>query len=263
MTDNRRSASGIGSRYFTVSNGSALRLAPPLTTSLLRFPTRGPDPITGRRGLDMNAPLLPLERNASGVLSLAAEELDRVELRVRASRGYLRTSIGDLPLPIGSRLDPTDGTFTWLAGPGFLGAYDLVFETPRGTQTVRVTLYPQGMFTRPQVIIDGPAHGEDVSGSFVVAGWAVDPGARGGLGIEAIHVWAYPADGGEPIFLGATTPAGARPDVAEIYGARARESGYGISVSSLPPGTYTLAVFGWSSSRAEFLPASTRAVTVK
>jgi hypothetical protein len=235
----------------------------PQPASAFRLPDWGPEPITGRRGWDLSAPLLPLERQASGVLTLAAEELDRIELRVHAVNGYWRSAIGDLPLPIGSRLDPGEGTFTWLPGPGFLGAYDLAFDTPRGTETVRVTIYPQGMFTRPQVVIDIPAEDDEVSGSFIVAGWAVDPDVRIGNGIEAIHVWAYPADGGAPIFLGATAPNGERPDVAEIYGARARESGYGISVNPLPPGAYMLAVFGWSEARAGFLPASIRTLIVR
>ena len=261
VVDKVGNAAGIGSRYFTVSNNSALRAAPP-PAAVMRVPFL-PDPITGRRGFDLDVPLVPLDRHASGVLTLAAEELDRIELRVQAMRGFLRTAIGDLPLPIGSRLDPLERTFTWLAGPGFLGAYDLVFETPRGIETVRVTLFPQGTFTRPQVIVDLPSQDEVVSGPFVIAGWAVDPDARSGNGIEAVHVWAYPADGSQPIFLGATTPDGERPDVAAIYGTRARYGGYGITASALPPGRYTLAVFGWSELRGGFLTATTRQVIAR
>lgn len=31
------------------------------------------------------------------------------------------------PLPVGSTLDARTGVFSWLPGPGFIGAYDLVF----------------------------------------------------------------------------------------------------------------------------------------
>jgi len=31
------------------------------------------------------------------------------------------------PLPAGATLNPVDGTFSWMPGPGFLGRYDLVF----------------------------------------------------------------------------------------------------------------------------------------
>ncbi|HNX96215.1 MAG TPA: hypothetical protein PKK12_00905, partial [Candidatus Aminicenantes bacterium] len=33
------------------------------------------------------------------------------------------------PLPIGSRLDPDTGIFTWLPGPGFRGVFFLEFTT--------------------------------------------------------------------------------------------------------------------------------------
>ena len=31
------------------------------------------------------------------------------------------------PLPAGATLDPVEGMFSWMPGPGFLGRYDLVF----------------------------------------------------------------------------------------------------------------------------------------
>ena len=31
------------------------------------------------------------------------------------------------PLPVGSSLDTSTGTFTWQPGPGFLGRYEFVF----------------------------------------------------------------------------------------------------------------------------------------
>jgi hypothetical protein len=261
VTDNLGGAAGIGSRYFTVANAGGLRAASAL--SAFGPTTEGGTVIAGRRGMDLSAPFTPLARDPEGVLSLSAEELDRMEIGAGASGGHLRSAIGDLPLPIGSRIDPVDGTFTWQPGPGFIGRYDLVFDTAQGAQTVRVTLYPQGMLTRPQVVIDTPAAGDENTGRFTVAGWAVDPKAPSGTGIDAIHAWAYPASGGLPIFLGATTLTGDRPDVGAIYGDRAIRSGYGLSVVSLPPGTYDLAVFAWSTVTQDFVPATTRRVTIR
>jgi hypothetical protein len=78
-----------------------------------------------------------------------------------------------------------------------------------------------------------------------------------------VHVWAYPALGGPPIFLGAAEYGGARRDVAEIYGARFQNSGFGLSFGSLAPGTYDLAVFAYSTVRGEFVPAKTVRVVIR
>lgn len=222
-----------------------------------------PAELMGRRGMDLQAPLVALETDADGWFTLKAEELDRVELRVSAIGGHLSTPIGDLPLPVGSRLDPFDGTFTWLLGPGFIGRYDLVFDTLQGMRSVRVMVYPQGMLSRPQVVIDTPTEDSENSGAFMVAGWAVDPHSTEGSGIDVIHVWAYPMLGGAPIFLGAAKLDGERPDVQEIYGERATNSSYGVAVGPLPRGTYLLAAFAWSMELRDFLPASTRTITVR
>lgn len=88
-----------------------------------------------------------------------------------------------------------------------------------------------------------------------IAGWAVDLDDRTGTGIDALHARAYPAAGGDPIFVGPTAYGGARADVAAIYGTRFTNSGYGIGVDRLPPGEYDLAVFAWSMMRDGFVPA--------
>jgi hypothetical protein len=260
ITDSAGGSAGIGSRYFTVSNGAGLQLAPEPRAALQASSRAGS--VTARRGPDLDTPFVPVEHDVEGVLAFPAEELDRIEFRAGASAGHLKSAIGDLPLPIGSQLDPSTGTFTWQPGPGFVGQYELVFDTARGPETVRVTLYPSGFLSRPQIVIDTPTAGAEENGRFTVAGWAVDPKATWGTGIDAIHVWAYPLHG-LPIFLGATTLTGERPDVKSIYGERARHSGYGLTVDALPPGTYDLAVFGWSTETRDFLPASTRRIIVR
>jgi hypothetical protein len=60
-----------------------------------------------------------------------------------------------------------------------------------------------------------------------------------------VHVWAYPLNTGDPIFLG----------VAAYR--------YGIAGSGLEPGTYDLAVFVWSTVRGGFVPANVVRVTVR
>ena len=96
-----------------------------------------------------------------------------------------------------------------------------------------------------------------------------------------MHVWAYRAtcggttclpaeaqgakagDGATPIFLGAAAYGGARPDVAAVFGDRFKNTGYGIIVDSLAPGTYDLAVFAWSTVQQGFVPAKIVRVTVR
>ena len=67
----------------------------------------------------------------------------------------------------------------------------------------------------------------------MIGGWSADLSANRGTGISALHVWAYPLQGGPPIFLGAATYGGARPDVAAVHGDEFRESGFGLIVSAL------------------------------
>jgi hypothetical protein len=135
-------ASGIGSRYFAVSNGTAAIQS--ATSDGLRSSVSAAAPIEEvdaapvdqsaiqeRRGFDVSA---PTERYsaADGRITVPAQELNRIELQFESPAigdyaGYLRTVTGLLPLPAGSHFDPTTGVFTWMPGAGFLGAYDFVF----------------------------------------------------------------------------------------------------------------------------------------
>ena len=99
--------------------------------------------------------------------------------------------------------------------------------------------------------------------SFLIAGWALDLDQDFGSGVDAVHVWAYPVTGADPVFLGAAQYGGMRPDVAAIYGDRFKGSSYGLVVEGLAPGTYDLAVFAWSAATGGFVPAKTVRVTVR
>jgi hypothetical protein len=121
------------------------------------------------------------------------------------------------------------------------------------------------------VIVDLPSartqRGAVVSGSFLLAGWAADLGSTVDSGVDAVHVWAYPVNAAgqwdAPSFLGAAVYGGARPDVAAVYGDRFRDSGYGLTVRGLAPGTYDLALFAYSTTTRSFAPAKLVRVTVK
>lgn len=169
------------------------------------------------------------------------------------------------PLPVGSALNADTGEFTWHPGVAFVGAYDLVFARlsggePVARRDVRVVLNPKGSGrVGPQTIIDIAPR----PGSAVVAGWAADLDSRVDSGVDAIHVWAYPTDGSDPIWVGTAEYGGARPDVAAIYGERFLKSGYGLRVGGLAPGTYDLAVFAYSTVTGGFVPAKTVRVTIR
>ena len=107
--------------------------------------------------------------------------MNRVELHLGPGRheGYLRTSDGLAPLPVGSTLDRDSGVFTWAPGVGFVGAYDLVFvrhvDAAVARREVRIILAPKGSGSvGPQVVIDTPRSQQDVGQPFVLAGWAAD-----------------------------------------------------------------------------------------
>jgi hypothetical protein len=102
------------------------------------------------------------------------------------------------------------------------------------------------------LVIDTPAEGATTVQPFELAGWALDNASGTGTGIDAVHVWAYPATGSAPIFAGAATLGWTRPDVAAVYGPRFGNAGYGVTVNGLPPGQYTLAVFAHSAATGGF-----------
>jgi hypothetical protein len=95
---------------------------------------------------------------------------------------------------------------------------------------------------------------------FAVSGWAFDAAAASGNGIDLVHVYAYPASGASPIFVGAAAVNGARGDLAAYVGSQFTSSGYGLLVRGLTPGDYTVVVYGRSTVAGTF--AIARAVSV-
>jgi hypothetical protein len=108
-----------------------------------------------------------------------------------------------------------------------------------------------GPVSSPLMAVDTPGNGAVVStNGFVIGGWAIDQGASTGAGVDAIHVWAYPTDGGSAIFFGVGSPV-TRTDVASIYGPQFVDAGFSVS-GTLPVGTYTLVVYAHSSVTGTF-----------
>jgi len=277
--DNGRSE-GIGSRFFTVDNTSApvtgaaqAAIGTALTDEVNRA-SEDRSVIVGRRGYDLDLPyrrIAAVGRDARA--TIYGEEMDRFELRLPSAdpgtAGYLRTAGGLMPLPAGSHLETATGTFTWQPGPGFLGDYDLVFVRFDGGRAVarhevRVAIAAKrSNRVGAQITVDAPVANAVVSGPFMLGGWAVDMDSLTGAGIETIHVWAYPAGGAAPRFVGVATLNGRRPDVAAVVGDRFADSGFGLIVDGLPPGTYDLALFPWVTGASDFAPATLVRVSVR
>ena len=163
VTDDHGEASGIGSRYFTVSNGSALTARAQPAAPGLPPP---PSSLQWRRGFDRHAPYEQTRADAQGLFTIRAEEIERVELRVAAGDGGAMR-IGDQlrPLPVGSRLDPATGTFTWQPGVAFVGAYDFVF----GGRRVRIVLEPRGSRNAAASAVVTHSTPTTITGSFAPA----------------------------------------------------------------------------------------------
>jgi endonuclease/exonuclease/phosphatase family metal-dependent hydrolase len=96
----------------------------------------------------------------------------------------------------------------------------------------------------PFIWVDTPAKSATVRSPFLIGGWALDTSAASDSGVSTIHAWAYPANGGPPIFAGAMSRA-SRPDVGALYGSRYANAGFGIA-TSLPAGSYVVVLVPWS-----------------
>jgi subtilisin len=117
--------------------------------------------------------------------------------------------------------------------------------------------------TTTLIALDTPTWSSVVAPSFTVAGWALDPSAAAGTGVDAVHVWAFPTVGGSPVFLGSAPYGGSRPDVGAVFGARFSDSSFHLIAPGLPPGTYHVAVYAHSTLNGAFDASAGAIVTVR
>jgi hypothetical protein len=105
----------------------------------------------------------------------------------------------------------------------------------RFTRTFNVTATP------PHIVIEAPTANGVVSAPFVVSGWAVDPEAASGTGMDTVQVFTCPVacTGSNGTFRGMATYGLARPDIATLMGnSRFTNSGFSFTFSTLPVGQY-------------------------
>jgi len=143
-----------------------------------------------------------------------------------------------------------------------------------GTSTARVSLFMTPV-TTAHARVENPQSGMTLFAPFQVWGWAIDPRAATGTGIDRVDVWAVrqppaaaavaagvaPAAAG-PIFLGTATYGLDRPDIRSILGDRFASSGYAFAVRNLAPGKYTLQISARSTVTGTFDDVQSASVTV-
>jgi hypothetical protein len=149
------------------------------------------------------------------------------------------------------------------AGPHRIVAYVWSARVGRFIQTQSVDVTVVLPVSNPAMSLDTPLDGAVVTQPFMAGGWALDLGAPSGNGVDAVHVWAFPAGGGAPVFVASSYGGGARGDVGAVYGSQFTNSGFTFEISGLPPGSYDLAVYAHSTVANAFNQARVVRITVQ
>lgn len=273
VTDDLGRTAGIGSRFFNVQTSASDPVArrdqgPDLVAEALaarRWPVSQSRQMSVVVGGGDSA--VALHASSDGVYraQVVAGTHVQVDLGGAVAGGYLRVGDAVRALPLGASLESDRGRLSWLPMVGFVGAYALTFATEQARLELELTLLDPTANRDLEATIDRPGPGDSLSGTFSVAGWAVDPGATVGAGIDAVHVWAYRIDDTRvpPVFLGRATLGLRRPDVARVLGPMAETAGFALQVAPLPPGLYDLIVYPRPLRTGQWTGAKTVRVSVR
>ena len=169
---------------------------------------------------------------------------------------------------IASALSMTSGSYQWNTASVTPGIYYIYAEASDGVQTYgrysagAIRVNSPTPTSIPNMAVDAPANDATVVQPFLVGGWAIDQGAASGPGVDAVHVWAYPATGAPPVFVAAASYGGTRSDIGSFFGSGFARSGFGVLVTGLPTGTYDLRAFAHSPVTGAFNQQRTAHITV-
>jgi hypothetical protein len=172
----------------------------------------------------------------------AGDRID-VDLGVRVDAAYQLSGDSLVPLPPAASCDRTTGRFVWRTPISLLGTCHFVFPSADERVDLIVAVADPTDARDVAVHLDTPTPGATVAGSFVMAGWAVDPLAQTGTGVIDLAVTIRRADGdGGHHFSGVAVTGGRRPDVAAAFGDQFESAGFTLTVPPLPSGTYDISV---------------------
>jgi bacillolysin len=126
-----------------------------------------------------------------------------------------------------------------------------------------VQFYSCQVRPRPAMSLDAPLSGASLGSTFTVSGWAIDRGATSGTGVDLVHVWAFPANGRTPQFLGQANYGLPRPDVGALFGSLFTGSGFNMTVSGvLATGTYQITAFAHSTATNTFNASASATISI-
>ena len=229
--------------------------------------------VRARTGFDLNQSWTTLEPDADGMRRVRLPDaLGRVELLfTEAVTSAHMVANGELrPMPIGASV--REDRFAWAPPVGYVGAYVLRFGLGGGTVDVEVSLVPvrrpaegESEIRMHLDVVDSTPCRTGTGACARVVGWALDPQAAIGAGIEAVHVWAVgPGPIGTPVFLGVATLGAERPDVAASFGAAFGRAGFSLRSSvPLAAGPHSVTAYVWNQRTARWEDARTGTVIVK
>jgi hypothetical protein len=112
-----------------------------------------------------------------------------------------------------------------------------------------------------RMAIETPTAGAVLAQPFTVTGWAIDTAAATGTGVNSVLVYAQNGASARTL-LGTAAYGSARPSVGSTYGSRFTNSGFSISASGLPGGSYTLIASARSTSTGAYFEQVAGRVTV-
>jgi hypothetical protein len=146
VTDNCGRADGIGSRFFTVTNGVSAVTAGPaefrLKADATEIEAQDAQVLVSRGYGELPEILRPDE---TGSRTIEVTQSGRIEIRVPRGfqSAYQLVSGGQRrELPTGATWDAASGIFSWQPAAGFLGRYRLVFSNGSERISVRVVVTP-------------------------------------------------------------------------------------------------------------------------
>ncbi|PYR59979.1 MAG: hypothetical protein DMF85_06400 [Acidobacteria bacterium] len=96
---------------------------------------------------------------------------------------------------------------------------------------------------------------------FIIKGWALDRAASSGTGVDAVHVYAYPAGSSSPLFLGVATYGLANAATTSLFGSQFANAGFSLT-ATLSAGTYDVVAFAHTTVDGTFRGATITRIIV-